>query len=559
MGRDKWRDKIDSARKLHRPSLKNWECDNLAARHNFPKYVADVTNRPENEASSLTPSLRQSHNYEEESIPRVVDANECSVSEFVETYERHSIPTVLKNIPTVENWAAVTKWEIDSLSENEDLRHRLMKCGEDDDENSIKIKLKHFIKYMRDNRDDSPLYIFDSSGFDNDRVISREILGDYSVPSYFKQDLFHLVGENRRPPYRWFLVGPERSGTTIHIDPLGTAAWNTLLVGMKRWVLFPPHIPKRVAKGRDFIGRNEDDEAIHYFMFILPRLKRHYTSGISTEFGPFECYEFNQYAGDTIYIPNGWWHAVINLTHTVGITQNYVSESNFDPAWCSARSGRKKMAYKLLCKLEEHYPHLAKRAKFLNRRDQFIMKYDPLEVEKREKEARKHAKRAKENERKKEKHEKNSNRDWNEKFGKKKHRNQSNCSENRNSGRKSVEDCDSSEMNSEYKQSQEKNDKLRKLLVYNSGNTNTELEPNQIDFGHCSFGKETFDESKSRNLETTQKDYDQSNKSGMCHSSVTKAYFPGGDKIERSAENIYENDVKNRRQRDLKRSRRVSP
>ena len=50
------------------------------------------------------------------------------------------------------------------------------------------------------------------------------------------------------------------------------------------------------------------------------------------------------------------------------------------------RSDRKKMAYKWLLKLEETHPDLAKRAKELNKRDNFVMKYDPQEVEKRERE-----------------------------------------------------------------------------------------------------------------------------------------------------------------------------
>lgn len=39
------------------------------------------------------------------------------------------------------------------------------------------------------------------------------------------------------------------------------------------------------------------------------------------------------------------------------------------------------MAWKWLCQLEEHYPHLAERAKAMNKRDKFLMKYDPSNME----------------------------------------------------------------------------------------------------------------------------------------------------------------------------------
>lgn len=70
--------------------------------------------------------------------------------------------------------------------------------------------MRYFLEYLKNNSDDSPLYVFDSH-FGEDGV-SKVLLSDYSVPSYFPEDYFSLVGERRRPPYRWFLLGPARSG-----------------------------------------------------------------------------------------------------------------------------------------------------------------------------------------------------------------------------------------------------------------------------------------------------------------------------------------------------------
>jgi hypothetical protein len=42
------------------------------------------------------------------------------------------------------------------------------------------------------------------------------------------------------PANRFLIIGGARTGTPMHTDPNATSAWNTLLAGRKRWILFPP-------------------------------------------------------------------------------------------------------------------------------------------------------------------------------------------------------------------------------------------------------------------------------------------------------------------------------
>jgi hypothetical protein len=65
------------------------------------------------------------------------------------------------------------------------------------------------------------MYMFDNKFAET----AKDLLKDYSVPKLFQEDYFGYM-QNHRPDYRWFLIGPARSGTVFHIDPNGTASYN---------------------------------------------------------------------------------------------------------------------------------------------------------------------------------------------------------------------------------------------------------------------------------------------------------------------------------------------
>lgn len=228
------------------------------------------------------------------------------------------------------------------------------------------MPLDKYFDYMEHiSSDESPLYLFDSKFGDK----HPELLDHYDVAPYFRADYFNLLNDDPevRPAFRWILVGPERSGSTFHKDPNHTSAWNALISGEKKWIMYPiEQVPPGVFPSTNgaevatpisvcewFINNysehrrkvDEYEEQKRYDRMqrdrqaklasanssaAPPASKKAKLSDDPSDFvleraGPVEA---TCRPGEIIFIPNGWWHTALNLTPSFAVTQNYVNEEN---------------------------------------------------------------------------------------------------------------------------------------------------------------------------------------------------------------------------------------
>ena len=276
----------------------------------------------------------------------VLDGEKLSFAEFSHHVEKNNQPCLIQNL--LRHWPAMKTWTSSSAIKSVVPKDYGCKVGSDDDGYAVRLPYKQFHRYLHDPdqglKDDSPLYIFDSN-----MLRKTNMTKEYIVPHLFSEDLLKHAGEDRRPPYQWVCIGGARSGTGIHVDPLGTSAWNALITGHKRWALFPPEsVPKSVLKPK---GVNS---AVRWFDVVWPQTQQ--DSWVAKGYPrPIDVW---QGPGETMFVPSGWWHVVLNLDFTVAVTHNFCSTSNFGLVFRHTRVSRPKMSLRWLEGLRVARPDL---------------------------------------------------------------------------------------------------------------------------------------------------------------------------------------------------------
>lgn len=231
-------------------------------------------------------------------MPTIDTCRQLSNDEFLLRYGAPNMPFLLKN--GVSDTPAMQKWDWQFFKDQ--YGDRTVIVYRTSNRNVYeKMSFKQYIEYLLETNEDDPLYLLDWFVAKN----CPELITDFSVPEYFNSWIDKLVPMSK---FLAFYIGPQKSASPLHIDILSTSAWNAVFTGKKLWVFYPYEQTRYLYNGK-VNPFNPDDEK-------FPLFKQ--ATG----------YYAVQDAGDLVFTPSNWWHAVYNIEPTLSLTDNFINSSN---------------------------------------------------------------------------------------------------------------------------------------------------------------------------------------------------------------------------------------
>jgi hypothetical protein len=176
------------------------------------------------------------------------------------------------------------------------------------------MTLTQFIdEVMKGKEQDQPelRYIFNT-------MEKSKLRDDFTIPDVIHKVTPEPTAANEdyttEPGVFEFTIGPAGSGSHPHVH---YGAWNALVHGRKRWIMWAPS----VLKEHDV---NVTMPAVEFFTDVLPIMTKRNE----------QIYEFIQEAGEIVFVPDQWGHAVLNLEPSVGASRQLPRwRYGFDLSW----------------------------------------------------------------------------------------------------------------------------------------------------------------------------------------------------------------------------------
>lgn len=241
-----------------------------------------------------------------------------NVDQFKEAYLTWNRPSILGK-GLLEEWPAMEHWTKASLMVGErsalETKAQQTPYAEMVGENFEDMTIKQFVETHMDREHDvykskpQPFYIFqelpDPTADHYNETKARMLTEDFRVPSPLQAPASwrapKLGGPELWLPLQHFFVGSKGSGSHLHAH---VATFNALLFGRKHWFLVGPEYSMHDTYKEQLMPIQRFLEA------GLPAFKER---GI-------KVIEFVQQAGEIVFVPHNWMHAVHNLEDSVGLS-----------------------------------------------------------------------------------------------------------------------------------------------------------------------------------------------------------------------------------------------
>ena len=235
-----------------------------------------------------------------------------SRQDFLENYYAKNVPLILTDV--AQNWQALSRWTPDYLREKyghveievqyDRQSDRLYEINVE--QHRQKMLLADYVDMVVEGGATNNYYMVANNG-NLEKTELRGLLDDLEIfPEYLDpQDINGKV---------FFWLGPEGTITPLHHDPV-----NLIFVqvyGRKVWKIIPPYYTHRLYNYRGVFSE-VDCENPDYQKYPL--------------FANVPIIEVTLNAGDAIFMPVGWWHAVKSLDISMSMSfTNFIFPNQFN-------------------------------------------------------------------------------------------------------------------------------------------------------------------------------------------------------------------------------------
>ena len=233
------------------------------------------------------------------------DAQTLTVEEFTTTFVNRGKPVVLMNIDEIDPAyrALRTLWspanlksqfgnvqvDISTSTDIVSIQQRLSFTDCDDrTSHSLQMNISMFLEQIEYGRwiPENPPYLLRATN-------ATSLVGSLTFTKFFDSNRW-MYPETVRREKALFSIGPRHSFTGFHQH---SPAFNYLAHGAKKWFLMPPRSTVSMEDGETFAS------------WFRTKYKSHRNNIL----------EVTQTAGELLYIPGGWLHAVVNVGNKANV------------------------------------------------------------------------------------------------------------------------------------------------------------------------------------------------------------------------------------------------